>query len=162
MYKRQAITKAALQSALLSWDKREKNSLIDLFVKEFNVDNMGEVPAKFYSLTSPEVASKAVKVAKLADSGDENARKIIADQAHLLARDIIMCLDRYEDPKPMRIALTGSVLSNNAMMRSYMEAEVKEKYPDAVFSVSNGENARGVIFDKSKDYRYFTNHNDDE
>ncbi len=48
------------------------------------------------------------------------------------------------------------------MMRSYMEAEVKEKYPDAVFSVSNGENARGVIFDKSKDYRYFTNHNDDE
>lgn len=157
-----AITKAALQSALLSWDKREKNSLIDLFVKEFNVDNMGEVPAKFYSLTSPEVASKAVKVAKLADSGDEDARKIIADQAHLLARDIIMCLDRYEDPKPMRIALTGSVLSNNAMMRSYMEAEVKEKYPDAVFSVSNGENARGVIFDKSKDYRYFTNHNDDE
>ena len=123
---------------------------------------MGEVPAKFYSLTSPEVASKAVKVAKLADSGDEDARKIIADQAHLLARDIIMCLDRYEDPKPMRIALTGSVLSNNAMMRSYMEAEVKEKYPDAVFSVSNGENARGVIFDKSKDYRYFTNHNDDE
>lgn len=157
-----AITKAALQSALLSWDKREKNSLIDLFVKEFNVDNMGEVPAKFYSLTSPEVASKAVKVAKLADSGDEDTRKIIADQAHLLARDIIMCLDRYEDPKPMRIALTGSVLSNNAMMRSYMEAEVKEKYPDAVFSVSNGENARGVIFDKSKDYRYFTNHNDDE
>ncbi len=62
----------------------------------------------------------------------------------------------------MRVALTGSVLSNNAMMRSYMEAEVKEKYPDVVFSVSNGENARGVIFDKSKDYRYFTNHNDDE
>src|SRR5699024_3385175 len=55
-----AITKAALQAALLSWDKREKNSLIDLFVKEFNVDNMGEVTAKFYNLTSPEFASQAV------------------------------------------------------------------------------------------------------
>lgn len=154
-----AITKAALQAALLKWDQREKSSLVDLFVKIWDLDSMDQAPAKFYELTSPEVASYAVEVAKLADNGDEEARKIIQEQAHLLARDIINCLDRYEDPKPMRIALTGSVLSNNAMMRSIMEDEVKEKYPDAVFSVSNGENARGVIFDKSKDYRYFTNHN---
>ena len=154
-----AITKAALQAALLKWDQREKSSLVELFVKIWNLNSMDEAPAKFYELTSPEVASYAVEVAKLADNGDEEARKIIQEQAHLLARDIINCLDRYEDPKPMRIALTGSVLSNNAMMRSIMEDEVKEKYPDAVFSVSNGENARGVIFDKSKDYRYFTNHN---
>ncbi|GBG04167.1 N-acetylglucosamine kinase [Lactobacillus rodentium] len=154
-----AISKAALQAALLKWDQREKSSLVDLFVKIWDLDSMDEAPAKFYELTSPEVASYAVEVAKLADNGDEEAREIIQEQAHLLARDIINCLDRYEDPKPMRIALTGSVLSNNAMMRSIMEDEVKEKYPDAVFSVSNGENARGVIFDKSKDYRYFTNHN---
>ena len=154
-----AITKAALQAALLKWDQREKSSLVDLFVKIWDLNSMDEAPAKFYELTSPEVASYAVEVAKLADNGDEEAREIIQEQAHLLARDIINCLDRYEDPKPMRIALTGSVLSNNAMMRSIMEDEVKEKYPDAVFSVSNGENARGVIFDKSKDYRYFTNHN---
>ena len=154
-----AISKAALQAALLKWDQREKSSLVDLFVKIWDLDSMDEAPAKFYELTSPEVASYAVEVAKLADNGDEEAREIIQEQAHLLARDIINCLDRYEDPKPMRIALTGSVLSNNAMMRSIMEDTVKEKYPDAVFSVSNGENARGVIFDKSKDYRYFTNHN---
>ena len=154
-----AITKAALQAALLKWDQREKSSLVDLFVKIWDLNSMDEAPAKFYELTSPEVASYAVEVAKLADNGDEEAREIIQEQAHLLARDIINCLDRYEDPKPMRIALTGSVLSNNAMMRSIMEDTVKEKYPDAVFSVSNGENARGVIFDKSKDYRYFTNHN---
>lgn len=157
-----AITKAALQAALLKWDKREKSSLVDLFVKIWNLDSMNDAAAKFYDLTNPEVASYAVEVAKLADAGDEEARKIIQEQAHLLARDIIICLDRYQDPKPMRIALTGSVLSNNAMIRSFMEDEVKEKYPDAVFSVSNGENARGVIFDKSKDYRYFTNHNEGE
>ena len=154
-----AITKAALQASLLKWDKREDSSLVDLFVDMWDLDSLNEASAKFYKMTSPEVASYAVKIAKLADSGDEEARKIIQEQAHLLARDILMVLDRYEDPKPMRVALTGSVLSNNAMMRSFMEDEVKEKYPDAVFSVSNGENARGVIFDKSKDYRYFTNHN---
>ena len=58
----------------------------------------------------------------------------------------------------MRIALTGSVLANNEMMRNYLEAKVHEHYPKAVFSISNGENARGVVFDKSKDYRYFTSH----
>lgn len=157
-----AITKAALQAALLKWDKREKSSLIDLFVKIWDLDSMNDAAAKFYGMTSPEVASNAVEIAKLADNGDEEARDIIQQQAHLLARDILMCLDRYEDPKPMRVALTGSVLSNNAMIRSFMEDEVKEKYPDVIFSVSNGENARGVIFDKSKDYRYFTNHEDDE
>ena len=56
--------------------------------------------------------------------------------------------------------LTGSVLANNSMLRGLVEDEVKSKYPDVIFSISNGENARAVLFDKSKDYRYFTNHED--
>lgn len=155
-----AIARSAMQSALLSWDKREENALIPMFTKLFGVEKMDECNAKFYQMKNPEVASMAVHVAKLADQGQEDAVKVIKEQAHLLARDIIIGLDRYEDPKPMRIALTGSVLANNTMMRNLIEDEVKSKYPKAVFSISNGENARGVIFDKSKDYRYFTNHSD--
>ena len=150
-----AIARSAMQSALLSWDKREHNSLIDMFTKLFNVEHMDECNAKFYKMSNPEV-----HVAKLADKGDEDATKIIKEQAHLLARDIIIGLDRYEDPKPMKIALTGSVLANNDMLRGLLEDEVKSKYPDVIFSISNGENARAVLFDKSKDYRYFTNHED--
>lgn len=155
-----AISVAAMKSALLSWDKREENALIPMFTELFGVEHMDECNAKFYKMKNPEVAGMAVHVAKLADSGDKHASQVIKDQAHLLARDIIIGLDRYEDPKPMKIALTGSVLANNEMMRGLIEDEVKNKYPDAIFSVSNGENARGVIFDKSKDYRYFTNHED--
>ena len=58
----------------------------------------------------------------------------------------------------MKVALTGSVLANNKMLRDFLEDKVHSKYPDIIFSISNGENARGVIFDKSKDYRYFSNH----
>ncbi|MFR4968839.1 MAG: N-acetylglucosamine kinase [Lactobacillus kalixensis] len=155
-----AISVAAMKSALLSWDKREENALIPMFTELFGVEHMDECNAKFYKMKNPEVAGMAVHVAKLADSGDKHASQVIKYQAHLLARDIIIGLDHYEDPKPMKIALTGSVLANNEMMRGLIEDEVKNKYPDAIFSVSNGENARGVIFDKSKDYRYFTNHED--
>lgn len=155
-----AIAKSAMQSALLSWDKREDNALIPMFTKFFNVEHMDECNAKFYKMANSEVAGMAVHVAKLADQGDPDASAVIQEQAHLLARDIIIGLDRYEDPKPMKIALTGSVLANNEMLRNLMEDEVKSKYPKAEFSVSNGENARGVMFDKSKDYRYFTNHED--
>lgn len=155
-----AIAVAAMKSALLSWDKREDNALITMFTKLFGVEHMDDCNAKFYRMANPKVAGMAVHVAKLADSGDKDAIRVIKDQAHLLARDIIIGLDRYEDPKPMKIALTGSVLANNEMMCGLIEDEVKTKYPDAIFSVSNGENARGVIFDKSKDYRYFTKHED--
>lgn len=155
-----AIARSAMQSALLSWDKREENGLIKMFTELMGVETMGDCTAKFYRMANPEVAGMAVHVAKLADAGDKDALAIIKEQAHLLARDIIIGLDRYEDPKPMKIALTGSVLANNEMMRGLIEDEVKSQYPDAVFSVSNGENARGVMFDKSKDYRYFTNHED--
>ena len=153
-----AIALTALKSALLSWDKREDNKLIPMFNDLFKTDNIVDGTAKFYQMTNPEVASMAVSVAKLADSGNENATAVIKEQAELLARDIIIGMDRYEEPKPMRIALTGSVLANNEMMRNYLEAKVHERYPKAVFSISNGENARGVVFDKSKDYRYFTSH----
>lgn len=155
-----AIARSAMQSALLSWDKREENGLIKMFTELMGVETMGDCTAKFYRMANPEVAGMAVHVAKLADAGDKDALAIIKEQAHLLARDIIIGLDRYEDPKPMKIALTGSVLANNEMMRGLIEDEVKSQYPDAVFSVSNGENARGVMFDRSKDYRYFTNHED--
>lgn len=155
-----AISVAAMKSALLSWDKREENGLIEMFTKLFKVEHMDECNAKFYRMSNSEVAGMAVHVAKLADHGNKHAIQVIKEQAHLLARDIIIGLDRYEEPKPMKIALTGSVLANNEMMRGVIEDEVKAKYPDAIFSISNGENARGVIFDKSKDYRYFTNHED--
>ncbi|MDO4912403.1 MAG: BadF/BadG/BcrA/BcrD ATPase family protein [Lactobacillus sp.] len=153
-----AISVAAMKEALLKWDRREESSLIKLFTELFDVDEMNDCNAKFYKMANSEVAGMAVKVAKLADAGDQEAIEIIRQQGLLLARDIIICLDRYEDPKPMRVALTGSVLANNEMMRSIIEDEVKSSYPDVVFSISNGENARGVLFDKSNDYRYFTNH----
>jgi len=100
----------------------------------------------------------AVDVAKLADKGNNFAIAVIKEQAELLARDIIIGMDRYDEPKPMKIALTGSVLANNGMLRDFLENKVHEKYPHAQFSISNGENARGVVFDRSKDYRYFTSH----
>lgn len=152
-----AIALSALKAALLSWDKREDNALIAMFNRIFAVDNIVDGTAKFYQMTNPEVASMAVEVAKLADQGDVDATAIIKEQAELLARDIIIGMDRYDTPKPMKVALTGSVLANNSMLRGFLEDKVHAKYPQAEFSISNGENARGVVFDKSKDYRHFTN-----
>ncbi|MBH9989540.1 MULTISPECIES: N-acetylglucosamine kinase [Lactobacillus] len=153
-----AISLSALKSALLSWDKREDNELIGMFNKLFKVDNLNDATAKFYKTSNSDFASMAVSVAQLADKGDPFASAVIKEQAELLARDITIGMDRYEEPKPMKIALTGSVLANNQMLRNFLEDKVHEKYPEAQFSISNGENARGVIFDKSKDYRYFTSH----
>ena len=153
-----AIALSALKSALLSWDKREENELISMFNKLFKVDNLNDATAKFYKTANADFASMAVDVAQLADKGNPFALAVIKEQAELLARDIIIGMNRYEDPKPMKIALTGSVLANNHMLRDFLEDKVREKYPDAQFSISNGENARGVVFDKSKDYRYFTSH----
>lgn len=153
-----AISLSALKSALLSWDKREDNELIGMFNKLFKVDNLNDATAKFYKTSNSDFASMAVNVAQLADKGDPFASAVIKEQAELLARDITIGMDRYEEPKPMKIALTGSVLANNQMLRDFLENKVHEKYPQAQFSISNGENARGVIFDKSKDYRYFTSH----
>ncbi|BDR60722.1 N-acetylglucosamine kinase [Lactobacillus xylocopicola] len=153
-----AITLAALKVALLSWDKREANQLIPLFNRLFQVDDIVAATAKFYKLANSDIAAMAVEVARLADDGDPDATAVIKEQGELLARDIVIGMDRYEEPKPLKIALTGSVLANNSMLRNRLEEKVREKYPKAEFTISNGENARGVVFDKSKDYRYFTSH----
>ena len=132
--------------------------MISLFNQLFKVDNLTDATAKFYKTSNADFASMAVEVAKLADKGNNFAIAVIKEQAELLARDIIIGMDRYDEPKPMKIALTGSVLANNGMLRDFLEYKVHEKYPHAQFSISNGENARGVVFDRSKDYRYFTSH----
>lgn len=74
-----AISRAAMQSALLSWDKREENGLIDMFTNLFNVEHMDECNAKFYKMSNPEVAGMAVHVAKLADAGDKHAVAVIKE-----------------------------------------------------------------------------------
>lgn len=146
------IALSAMKKALLSYDKREENPLIDMFTSYFNVKRMEDCNAPFYKMSRTEVAAMAVPVAKLADKGIDEAVEVIREQAELLANDILICFSRYADPKPMRIALTGSVLANNEMARNMIEDYVHAEYPDAIFSVSNGQNARGVLFDKSKGY----------
>ncbi|MCT7680532.1 MAG: N-acetylglucosamine kinase, partial [Lactobacillus crispatus] len=86
------------------------------------------------------------------DNGSEDAQNVIFSQADLLADDIIMGLDRFADPKPMAIALTGSVLTNNKMLRTRVEDKVHAKYPNAKFVISSGSNASGILFDKNDDY----------
>ncbi len=147
-----AISIAGLKSALHSWDKREKNDLIDLFTKHFEVSEMNDCNQKVYRLERPEIAGLARLIAELADNGSEDAQNVIFSQADLLADDIIMGLDRFADPKPMAIALTGSVLTNNKMLRTRVEDKVHAKYPNAKFVISSGSNASGILFDKNDDY----------
>lgn len=146
------IAVAGMKHALRVYDEGHSDALMDMFTTYFGVERMEDCNAPFYKMTRPQVAAMAVEIAKLADDGDPAATAVIKDQAHMLAEDILICLNRYQDPKPMKIALTGSVLANNEMLRKQIEDDVHAKYPKATFSVSNGQNARGVIFDKSTDY----------
>ncbi len=142
-----AIAVDAMKEALASWDKREANDLIPFFTERFHVETMADCNAPFYELNRPQVAAMAEKIAGLADNGSEDAKNVIAHQAHLLAQQIITCFNRYDDPKPMRVSLTGSVLLKNTMMRALIEDEVKSHFEAATFSLAPVGNARGVLFD---------------
>ncbi len=123
----------ALRAATRAQDGRsETTKLTDVLPKALMVNSLRDAVSLLASgdLTKFEIASLAVKVAKVAEEGDAVAQKILEEAASLLAESAVAAAKRLGIPN-LPISFTGGVFRLTPQMAKLFQKAVLERLPDA-------------------------------
>lgn len=140
------ITEAAMKVALASHDQGNNSPLQALLCQLLKADSMPAAARNYYQLSREAIAAFATKIAAAADAGDSAATTVISAAAEALGREGAGLLNRYRQPTPLALALSGSVLTHNEAFRATLVATVAKHFPDIQPVVVTTNNSRGVVF----------------
>lgn len=140
------ITEAAMKFALASHDQGKTSPLQDLLCQLLKADSMPAAVRQYYQLSREAIAAFAAKIAAAADAGDAEAASVITTAAEALGREGAGLLCRYQQPTPLALALSGSVLTHNEAFRAALVATIAKQFPAIQQVVVTTNNSRGVVF----------------
>lgn len=141
------ISQEAVSTALEKMDKGEQSSLVPAILDFFKEDSLKDVVSKYYTLTRTEIAGFSLKIAQIADQGNQEAINVLTHQADLLANEIINLINRYPQKDiSLNLALSGSVLINNSIIQEKINSIVKSAYPTINITISTRNNTAAVNY----------------
>lgn len=79
-------------------------------------------------------------------ASDHLAEQVITQQAAALAVEVVGLLERYPQPMPKLLALSGSVLTNNQQFRVTLLRQIKQTYPQIQAHIVTDNNSCGVLY----------------
>lgn len=135
----------AMKKALAAHDRGEGSPLITLCEALLEANSMPSAVRRFYQLDRAHLAAFAAKVAAAADDGNKAAQTVITESARALAQEVLVLLNRYAEPTPHKLALSGSVLVHNESFRNTLIETIRARYPIQAQVVTTN-NSRGVLF----------------
>lgn len=140
------IAEAAMKQCLWRHDLGEVSQLEKTLLATLDCPSLSQAVLVYNKLDRTTIASLAKDVGKLAEAGNVEAQQILQDQAGALAKEVLGLLHRYQDPRPLKVAVSGSVLVKNQYYRESLQAQLKTEFPQLeVFPVSKN-NAEGAIY----------------
>lgn len=147
------ISQEAVSDALSKFDRGEKSTLTDAILNYFHGNNLKEVVSNYYQLDRKEIAGFSKEIGKLAEENNGDAIKVLKHQGNLLADEIIGLIARCKnnDETANNLALSGSVLVNNTLIKNIIENRVQEEFPDIKVTVSKSSNTDAVNYFKKEE-----------
>ncbi|MDT2757670.1 BadF/BadG/BcrA/BcrD ATPase family protein [Enterococcus asini] len=140
------ITEAAVKYALYLQDSNKQNDFIPFIQKIFQVESLTAVVQKYYHLDRTSIASLSKSIGEKAAAGSMEATQIITNQAIALATEVLGLLKQYQKPCPKRLALSGSVLTNNDSYRNTLVTTIQTHYPELEIHTVATNNSHGAIY----------------
>lgn len=141
------IAKTVVQELLNSVD--EGQPLTDLEEKILATKNFStpfELVRFIYSASKDEVAELTLTIAKAAEAGDKQARRLLEEAGQSLARETVLLIQKLEIPQAPKVAVTGSVLLNNERVYQTFKNAVQQSYADAEFVREQVSNTVGAYY----------------
>lgn len=140
------IAENAVKHTLHCYDTGRTSSLQAKILAALTASDIPTAVQHYYQNDRKTNANLALIVAKAATAGDVEAKQILVTQAQALAAEIAGLLQRYQEPRPMQLALSGSVLVHNDFYRQSLVKKLKASYPQLKALVVSTNNSRGALF----------------
>ena len=124
----------ALRAAIRERDEYGKSKLLTALAAQWKADTLEQVVEIAHTVPPPDFAALTRTVVDMADKGDRLALAVLQAGGGALGEDASLALRKVLalDPgAPRRVAFTGSVLENIAVVREAMFAEIEREHPGA-------------------------------
>lgn len=144
------IAREGLSKAFLSYDKRERKSLLEeSFIEHFNVNKLDEILPLVYSERENKVfmAGLAILVVNTAKKGDMTALDILQKAGdHLFLAIQTLAQNLNMEKEEIVIASSGGNIENNSLLRGHLTKRISQCYPKAVFKIADQEPVYGAAY----------------
>lgn len=120
----------------------ETGPMTTLILTALNYVSPTEAISDFYQMSRQQIAAQARILAEQGQN-NEQFKSVIEVCANQLAQQIQLMRERFLTDKPIKIALTGSVLTHNQLLKHHVEEQVAQK-STVQFVTLEGSNAAGV------------------
>jgi glucosamine kinase len=124
----------ALRAAIREHDEHGSSKLLTALAAQWKADTLEQVVEIAHSIPPPDFAALTRTVVEVAAKGDPLAQSVLLGGGRALGEDASLALRKVlalEPAAPRRVAFTGSVLENIAVVREAMIAEVEQEHPGA-------------------------------
>ena len=124
----------ALRAAIREHDEHGKSRLLTALAAQWKADTLEQVVEIAHTVPPPDFAALTRTVVEMAERGDRLALAVLQAGGRALGEDASLALRKVlalEPTAPRRVAFTGSVLENIALVREALFAEVEREHPGA-------------------------------
>ena len=125
----------ALRGSIREHDEQGHSKLLTALAAEWKVETLEQVVEMAHAVPPPDFAALTRVVVETAKSGDRLAQSVLLAGGRALGEDASLALRKVlalDPTAPRRVAFTGSVLENIALVRDAMLAEVEREHPGAL------------------------------
>jgi len=140
------IARRALKQVLTQVDAGQTSQLTPAILKQLQAPDIAAAVKQFYAQNRQTNAKLALPIAELATRDDPEAVMILTTATQSLAEQIMTIYQRFTDPKPTKVALSGSVLQKNPIVRTAIIDAVQRELPKIKFINIDTNNAHAVIY----------------
>lgn len=122
----------ALRVAIHEADEQGSSKLLTALAAQWKADTLEQVVEIAHSVPPPDFAALTRTVVDVASKGDPLAQAVLRSGGRALGEDASLALRKVlalEPTAPRRVAFTGSVLENIAMVRESMFAQIEREHP---------------------------------
>lgn len=124
----------ALRAAIREHDEQGSSKLMTALAAQWKIDTLEQVVEIAHTVPPPDFAALTRVVVEMAAKGNSLAQSVLLGGGRALGEDASLALRKVlalEPAAPRRVAFTGSVLENIAVVRDAMIAEVEREHPGA-------------------------------
>ncbi|MGO2893075.1 N-acetylglucosamine kinase [Enterococcus devriesei] len=143
-----SLVRKVFKAMLEETDRGKSGEMTRLIMDTFETNDVYEAVRLFNRLPRNELAFYAKK---LVEQGEKNStfQTIMKTSGRELAMQVLAVLEQVGAfANQSKIAITGSVLTHNLVIRNSFQQTIKQNYPDVTFVPLIGSNAAGVIYYK--------------
>jgi glucosamine kinase len=140
------VGRSAVMAVMRAHDEGAGSSLFKVISQAWSLTTLGDLVRAANATPPPNFAELFAPILAAADAGDVSARTVLTQAGAELAGLAKIVISRiFEDEPDVRVAMSGGVFRNSALVRQVFYNSLRSEYPSAAVASTIADPVKGAL-----------------